>query len=88
MRNEALVNRIMENIYSEFRYRWCEADACACMGCVNRSEINVQKKMQVSPITKEEWQRWVESHELITIKYEGQEYSFTAREWVQAIKNQ
>jgi len=39
------IDDAMQNIYPEWRYRWCEAKTCYCMGCVNISgRLNYSKK--------------------------------------------
>jgi hypothetical protein len=52
------VDAVMAMIPSNWRKRWCDADICACLGCVNRSGMS-----RVPPdfrITKEEWRDWVD----------------------------
>jgi len=51
MKTNEEVDKLMLTVYPEWRYRWCEAEICGCMGCVNRSGGK--------PVTKEEWQDWV-----------------------------
>jgi len=48
------VNDRMQKVYPANRYRWCEADVCGCVGCVNRSS-GIR-------ITKEEWEQWVKEN--------------------------
>ena len=55
MRSSIEINEILSTIKNiRTRFRWCENDACACMGCVNRSE-----KERVGNITKEEYENWL-----------------------------
>lgn len=37
--------------------RWCEWDACGCLGCANRSG-----GLSAKGVTKEEWQAWWRVH--------------------------
>lgn len=55
MRSPEEINALMQKVYTEFRYRWCEPGpkGCFCMGCVN---MNGPIRGQ---LTKEEWQAWV-----------------------------
>lgn len=46
------IYELMSKVYPQHRMNWCGSNACACIGCVNRS----------SPIreliTREEWEMW------------------------------
>lgn len=44
----------MEKVSPYWRCRWCEAEICACMGCVNRSGG--------ANITKQDWIEWVNNN--------------------------
>lgn len=52
MKTEKEIDEIMGKLYPSWRWRWCEAQVCACMGCTNGSGQ--------ADITKEEWEAWVE----------------------------
>lgn len=50
----------MEECYTEFRNRWCEAkNGCACLGCVNVHFNSQLKAKGIEPVTKVEWERWM-----------------------------
>lgn len=44
------IDELMEKIPLDWRYRWCEAESCYCMGCVNKSGR--------LPYDKNDWQEW------------------------------
>jgi len=48
------VNKIMQSIPLDWRYRWCEARVCCCLGCVNKAGNILAKG-----VTKAEWEEWV-----------------------------
>lgn len=48
------VDAVMKNMYPDWRYRWCKAGACACMGCAN---VSGQAKF-----TEQEWKEWVDNN--------------------------
>lgn len=47
------INELMLSVAPNWRFRWCENGACACMGCVN-----VSGKLG-KLLLKEEWDKWV-----------------------------
>lgn len=50
------VDRILSLIRDELtRYTWCSSQACGCMGCVNRSEIQT---IGMYRLRLPEWIRW------------------------------
>ena len=65
MRNEKIVDRLMSLMPEDWRYRWCEAEACGCMEAVNCSGKENLIKVGASPLTKEEWEDWCQRHKLI-----------------------
>lgn len=52
-----LENRYFASIPKPWRYRWCEASACACAGCCNRSPA-----ARVIHLTKKQWEEWVKQN--------------------------
>jgi hypothetical protein len=48
------VDAVMNGMFPSWRYRWCESEVCACMGCANRAG-----KVHFS---KEEWESWVKEN--------------------------
>ena len=52
-----------------FKYRWCDADLCACMGCVNNF-------IATNGFTREQWEEWVSRNPDPNPPQEG--YSFTS----------
>jgi hypothetical protein len=50
------IEAAMQKMPHNWRMRWCEAQACACMGCVNRSG-----GLQQLGFTKEQWTAWKNS---------------------------
>lgn len=47
------LNMILRNLPVEHAQHWCESEACACMGCANRSG-----KLLIHGFTKEDWKEW------------------------------
>lgn len=47
------VESLILQMPAKWRMRWCEAEACACMGCANRSG-----RLQQLGYTKESWLAW------------------------------
>lgn len=45
------IDAIMQGLPIQWRYYWCEAEICACLGCANGSGR--------ADITKAEWEEWV-----------------------------
>lgn len=41
------VDEIMQQIPADWRYRWCRAQVCACMGCVQTGNKSVMAKAQL-----------------------------------------
>lgn len=82
MRHPKIVDWLMNFVDEETRYRWCDANLCACMGCINGSAVHIFKRLQAEPITYEEWLDWKERHELIEIVYNGECIEKTADEWI------
>ena len=56
------INELMLSVAPDWRFRWCEDDACACMGCVN-----VSGKLG-KILSKEEWDKWVFHQGLLSDK--------------------
>lgn len=48
-RTEQYVDEIMHGVPERSRYRWCNSNLCACMGCVNMS----------TRLNRQEWESWV-----------------------------
>lgn len=46
----ATIDDLMKDAYN--KYRWCNGDRCACMGCVNNL-------ISINGFTKEQWEEWV-----------------------------
>lgn len=86
MRHPKIVDWLMNFVGEETRYRWCDAGACACMGCINGSAVHIFNQLQAEPITYEEWLDWKERHELIEIIYNGEHIEKTANEWIRLCK--
>ena len=59
MKPYAEINRIMQTVDLEHRYRWCGSGECYCMGCVNRMPVYTE----ALTLTKEEWQLWVDRNQ-------------------------
>ncbi|MNE79973.1 hypothetical protein D3C80_1765040 [compost metagenome] len=51
------VNDVMMGIHPEWRYNWCNAVVCGCMGCTN-----VSGQAGWKGVTKEQWEAWVASN--------------------------
>jgi len=51
------VNKIMQSLPLEWRYRWCEAGPCCCLGCAN-----VSGNVKAKGVTKAEWEEWVKDN--------------------------
>lgn len=50
-----VVNDIMQSINPHWRYRWCEAKMCGCMGAVNCSaRLANRKTFEGGWVTKQE----------------------------------
>ena len=47
------ITSYMRHLPLEQALRWCESDACACMGCANNSG-GLSKR----GVTKAEWREW------------------------------
>ena len=66
MRDPKEIDRLLSFLPYEWKENWCEADACACLGCVNVSGnqrlIGAYDKAITTdtPISKEEWTTWKE----------------------------
>lgn len=57
------VGRILEIIPDEeSRWRWCDAEACGCLGCVNRSEADSIGKYRLRRFEHRYWQRAQMAH--------------------------
>lgn len=59
------VHAMMLAIPEPWRHRWCKADLCGCLGCVNgpgwmAHAYGLAKERGWEPYTEEEWQRWCE----------------------------
>ena len=50
------IEMAMREMPYAWRMRWCESEACACMGCANRSG-----KLERLGFTKEQWTAWENS---------------------------
>jgi hypothetical protein len=49
MRTPKEIDEILKNIpYESWKERWCKADICACMGCVNGSGFRYIKEYAVT----------------------------------------
>lgn len=51
------INTIIEEVKKApvgWRWKWCEADACACSGCINRGAK--------SNLTKQEWDEFIKRY--------------------------
>lgn len=44
----------MEKMPEEWRYRWCKARLCCCLGCAN-----VAGKLIKLGFTEQDWEDWV-----------------------------
>lgn len=51
------VNKIMQSIPLDWRYRWCEARVCCCLGCANASG-----GAKAKGVTKADWEEWVRNN--------------------------
>jgi hypothetical protein len=47
------INCILRNLPVEHAQHWCGSEACACMGCANRSG-----KLASHGFTKDDWLEW------------------------------
>jgi hypothetical protein len=47
----------MEAMPHDWRYRWCEAEFCACLGAANCSG-----RLLADGVTKTAWSEWVAAH--------------------------
>lgn len=58
MTREEEIDLLMNSVPDVYKLHWCEARACACLGCVQMS-VHPEK------IKKEEWEAWKKrsSHE-------------------------
>lgn len=52
------LDKLMQKMPENWRYRWCEAQVCACMGCANRGNGRIQEK----GFTKKHWEKWVKNN--------------------------
>jgi len=50
------IETAMQKLPYRWRMRWCESQACACMGCANRSG-----KLEQLGFTKQQWTAWKNS---------------------------
>lgn len=48
---------IMLAMPSHWRYFWCGADICGCLGCANASG-----GVRAAGFTQEDWQQWVDKN--------------------------
>jgi hypothetical protein len=48
------------NIDNHWKKRWCENDACGCLGCINKLPKSQREAQRVfgRKITKKEWEKW------------------------------
>lgn len=46
------IDELMNDLSEDWRYRYCEAGRCACMGCVNN-------ELARNGFSKEDWETWV-----------------------------
>lgn len=53
------VDAAMMAVNAHWRYRWCDAGVCGCMGAANCSG-----QVTRHGVTKEDWQAWVAAHPL------------------------
>lgn len=51
------VNDVMLGMEPSWRYHWCKAQVCGCMGCTN-----VSGQAGWKGVTKEQWEAWVASN--------------------------
>ena len=49
------IDKFMETVPLRWRYHWCNAEICCCLGCINKAT-----KFFQHGFTKEDWQKWVE----------------------------
>jgi hypothetical protein len=54
---------VMNRMQPDWKYRWCESNACGCMGCANRSG-----GLNVLGYSKEDWEEWVSKNPKPAIK--------------------
>lgn len=51
------LNALLMAKREDARYRWCESNLCACMGCANGPG-----GITAAGFTREDWQAWVDAH--------------------------
>lgn len=52
------IDAVMAAMPVEHRYRWCDSEACACLGCCNRGP----EGLIASGFTKGDWKWWITRH--------------------------
>jgi hypothetical protein len=63
----------MKHVPEGWQYLWCEptTEGCSCIGCVNFGAKEYTDKMEIKPLTKEEWIRWVRSKNYRAVFFTG-----------------
>ena len=52
------IDAILADMPIEWRYRWCESELCACLGCCNRGP----EGLVALGFNKADWLWWVARH--------------------------
>ena len=52
------IDKIMQSMLVEHRYRWCDSKACCCLGCCNRGP----EGLIALGFNKADWLWWVVRH--------------------------
>lgn len=52
------IDKLMQSMPVEWRYRWCESEVCACIGCCNRGPEGLLEK----GYTRGDWEWWKVRH--------------------------
>jgi len=51
------LNIIMKKMPQEWRYNWCDAGLCCCLGC-----CNVSGRLLKLGFTKQDWEQWIKEN--------------------------
>ena len=54
MKTREELDAAMNEVNKGWRYRWCKAEVCGCMGCANRVG-----GLAAKGFTEEQWREWV-----------------------------
>ena len=51
------IDDLMQQMPTNWWYRWCESKMCACLGCAN-----VSGKLVQHGFTKNDWIKWIQNN--------------------------